>query len=47
MLVYLSGLALFIVGVFMGSTGLSIASWIAVIGMLVYFAGGLLRVYLE
>jgi len=47
MLVFLSGLVLFLLGVFLGSGGYAIASWIAVIGMLVYFIGGLLRVYLE
>jgi len=47
MLVYFSGLLLFLLGVFLGSGGFSIASWIAVSGMLIYFLGGLLRVYLE
>ncbi|NQV50690.1 MAG: sodium:solute symporter family protein [Candidatus Marinimicrobia bacterium] len=47
MLVFLSGLILFFIGVFLGSGGYAIASWIAVIGMLVYFLGGLIRVYVE
>lgn len=46
-LVYLSGFVLFLLGVFLGSGGFAIASWIAVSGMLIYFIGGLLRVYLE
>ena len=47
MLVYLSGFILFMIGVFMGSGGLAAASWIAVIGVVIYFLGGLLRVYGE
>ncbi len=47
MAVYGSGFVLFLVGVFMGSGGFAIASWIAVSGMVIYFVGGLLRVYAE
>jgi SSS family solute:Na+ symporter len=43
--VFFLGLILFLIGVFMGSTGSSAASVIAVTGMLIYFIGGLLRAY--
>lgn len=43
--VFFLGLILFLIGVFMGSTGSSAASVIAVSGMLIYFIGGLLRAY--
>lgn len=39
------GLILFLIGVFMGSTGNALASYIAVGGMIIYFVGGLLRSY--
>jgi SSS family solute:Na+ symporter len=42
--VYLSGVLIFIVGVVSGSSGWSGASVIAVIGMVIYFLGGYLRV---
>lgn len=47
MLVYVSGFVLFLAGIIMGSGGMAIASWVAVIGMIIYFIGGLLRVYVE
>ncbi len=40
---YLSGLGLFLAGVLSGSSGWHYASHLAVIGMIVYFAGGYLR----
>ncbi len=43
--VFGSGLILFLVGVFAGSTGSPAASYIAVGGMIIYFIGGLLRTY--
>ncbi len=39
------GLILFLVGVFVGSTGSPAASYLAVGGMIIYFTGGLLRAY--
>jgi solute:Na+ symporter, SSS family len=45
MIIFTSGLAMFLVGVFMGSTGSSAASYLAVSGMVIYFTGGLLRTY--
>ena len=45
MAVFISGLGIFLVGVFMGSTGSSAASYIAVVGMVIYFIGGLFRTY--
>lgn len=39
------GLILFLTGVFIGSTGSEMASYIAVGGMIIYFAGGLFRTY--
>ncbi|MCF7922998.1 MAG: sodium:solute symporter family protein [Candidatus Marinimicrobia bacterium] len=47
MTVFASGFILFLIGVFMGSGGFAMASWIAVIGMVIYFVGGLIRVYAE
>lgn len=47
MMVFGSGFLLFLIGVFMGSGGFALASWIAVAGMVIYFVGGLLRVYVE
>jgi SSS family solute:Na+ symporter len=44
--ILVSGLILFLIGVFMGSgESSSSASYIAVTGMIVYFIGGLLRTY--
>jgi len=43
--VFFLGLILFLIGVFMGSTGSNAASIVAVTGMVVYFIGGLLRAY--
>jgi SSS family solute:Na+ symporter len=43
-LVYLSGVVIFIAGVVSGSSGLPLASIIAVVGMVIYFLGGYLRV---
>ncbi len=40
-----SGLILFLIGVFMGSTGSPAATYLAVSGMIVYFIGGLFRTY--
>lgn len=45
LIIYGSGLIIFLVGVFIGSTGNPVASYIAVGGMIVYFIGGLLRTY--
>jgi len=43
-LVYISGVVIFIAGVISGSSGWPIASVIAVVGMVIYFLGGYLRV---
>jgi len=45
--IWFAGLALFLVGVFMGSTGAEAASAVAISGMVVYFAGGLMRAYTD
>jgi len=45
LLVFFSGLIVFLVGVFMGSSGSSAASIVAVTGMVIYFIGGLFRTY--
>jgi len=45
MIIFTSGLVMFLVGVFMGSTGSSAASYIAISGMVIYFIGGLFRTY--
>jgi solute:Na+ symporter, SSS family len=45
MIIFTSGLVMFLVGVFMGSIGSSAASYIAVSGMVIYFIGGLFRTY--
>jgi SSS family solute:Na+ symporter len=42
--VYISGVLIFIGGVISGSSGWSMASFVAVAGMLIYFLGGYLRV---
>lgn len=43
--IFFLGLVIFLIGVFMGSSGSSMASVVAVTGMIVYFIGGLLRAY--
>ena len=43
-MVYISGVIIFVGGVVSGSSGLPIASIIAVVGMVIYFLGGYLRV---
>ncbi|MGC8595548.1 MAG: sodium:solute symporter family protein [Candidatus Kryptoniota bacterium] len=45
LLVLFSGLLIFFVGVFLGSTGAQIASVVSVAGMILYFIGGLVRTY--
>ncbi|MCX6170658.1 MAG: sodium:solute symporter family protein [Ignavibacteriales bacterium] len=45
--VFFSGLVIFLIGVFLGSTGSSAASYIAVGGMILYFIGGLFRSYTD
>lgn len=45
MTIFGSGLIIFLIGVFAGSTGSPAASYIAVGGMAIYFTGGLLRTY--
>ena len=42
---YFIGFCIFIIGVILGSTGSSAASVVAVIGMVIYFIGGLWRAY--
>jgi len=44
-LVYASGLVIFIGGVVSGSSGWPMASFLAVLGMIIYFIGGFLRVH--
>ena len=44
---YFLGFLVFLAGVLMGSKGIAAASVVAVGGMLLYFLGGLLRIYLE
>ncbi len=44
---YLLGVVIFLVGVIMGRTGTALASWVAVSGMVVYFLGALIRIYVE
>jgi SSS family solute:Na+ symporter len=45
LLVFATGLILFLIGVFMGSNGSPSASYLAVGGMIIYFIGGLFRTY--
>jgi SSS family solute:Na+ symporter len=45
LLVFATGLILFLIGVFMGSNGSPSASYLAVGGMIIYFVGGLFRTY--
>ena len=40
-----AGLIIFLAGVFAGSEGIEAASIISVTGMIIYFAGGLIRTY--
>jgi SSS family solute:Na+ symporter len=42
---WVAGLAVFVVGVLLGSLGAGAASTVAIAGMVMYFAGGLLRAY--
>ncbi|MBD3290768.1 sodium/solute symporter [candidate division KSB1 bacterium] len=44
-LIVITGILTFFVGVVMGSTGTLTASWVAIIGMCIFFAGSLLRVH--
>jgi SSS family solute:Na+ symporter len=44
-IIYISGVLIFLGGVISGSSGWSMASAIAVVGMLIYFLGGYLRVH--
>lgn len=39
------GFTVFLAGVLLGSTGSGIASTVAVAGMILYFAGGIVRAY--
>lgn len=43
--IFFAGLIIFLIGIIMGSEGLQLASVISVIGMLMYFAGGLLKAF--
>ncbi len=43
--IFFTGLVIFLAGILMGSRGMEAASIVSVIGMIVYFAGGLLRTY--
>jgi SSS family solute:Na+ symporter len=45
--VFFTGLAIFLIGVLLGSTGSGAASYIAVGGMIIYFIGGLFRSYTD
>ncbi|MDT3696711.1 MAG: sodium:solute symporter family protein [Ignavibacterium sp.] len=45
LIVFFSGLIIFLIGIFMGSSGSSAASIVAVTGMVIYFIGGLFRAY--
>lgn len=45
LMVLFLGLLVFLVGVFLGSTGAHVASVISVVGMILYFIGGLVRTY--
>ena len=47
MLVFFTGLIIFLIGVFLGSTGSSAAAYVAVGGMVLYFIGGLFRSYTD
>ncbi len=43
--IFFAGLLIFLAGIIMGSEGMEIASLTSVIGMIIYFTGGLLRTY--
>jgi SSS family solute:Na+ symporter len=43
--IFIFGLLIFLVGILMGSNGIEVASVVSVTGMIIYFAGGLLRTY--
>ena len=43
--IFFLGLLIFLIGIFMGSRDYEIASTVTMIGMIVYFAGGLIRTY--
>lgn len=43
--IFFLGLIVFLIGVFMGTSDSNLASLLAVIGMIIYFIGGLLRAY--
>ena len=43
--IFFLGLIIFFTGIIMGSEGMEIASAVSVAGMIIYFAGGLLRTY--
>ena len=45
LMVLVSGLVIFLIGVVMGSIGSQVASYLAVGGMIIYFIGGLFRTY--
>jgi hypothetical protein len=44
-LILVGGFVMFIGGVLLGATGTGSASWVAIIGMCIFFGGSLLRVY--
>ncbi len=45
--IFFAGLIIFFIGLIMGSKGMAYASATSVIGMIIYFAGGLLRTYTD
>jgi len=45
--VFFSGLIIFLIGVILGGSGSGIASYVAIGGMILYFAGGLFRSYTD
>jgi hypothetical protein len=45
LLIFFLGLIIFMIGVFLGSQDHSLASILAVTGMIIYFLGGLMRAY--
>ncbi len=45
LVIFFSGLVIFLIGIVMGSEGLQLASVISVVGMLMYFAGGLMKAF--
>jgi SSS family solute:Na+ symporter len=44
-IIIIAGIATFFIGIISGSTGTLLASWVAILGMCIFFAGSLLRVY--